>query len=38
LDKVKVKLDGKDKELRELIKEIAKYDDDFHSGKLLSLF
>ena len=31
LDKVKNKLEQKDKELKELIKEISKYDADFHS-------
>jgi hypothetical protein len=31
LDKVKIKLEQKDKELKELIKEISKYDQDFHS-------
>lgn len=31
LDKVKIKLEHKDKELKELIKEISKYDQDFHS-------
>jgi hypothetical protein len=30
---VKNKLEGKERELRELIKEISKYDDNFHSGK-----
>jgi vacuolar-type H+-ATPase subunit I/STV1 len=36
LDKVKGKLEAKEKELRELIKEITKYDEDFHSGMLAS--
>ena len=29
LDKVKGKLEAKEKELKELIREIAKYDDNF---------
>lgn len=29
---MKGKLEAKEKELRELIKEITKYDEDFHSG------
>ncbi len=37
LDKVKNKLEGKEKELRELVNEIAKYDENFHSGKNLIL-
>eukprot|EP00347_Sterkiella_histriomuscorum_P002749 403366952 len=31
LDKIKTKIDGKEKELKELIKEISKYDDNFKS-------
>ena len=31
LDEVKAKLEAKEKELRELIKEISKHDDEFHS-------
>ena len=30
---MKGKLEAKERELRELIKEISKYDDTFHSGK-----
>ncbi len=37
LDKVKVKLEAKEKELKDLIKEISKYDDNFHSGNLFLL-
>ena len=36
LDRVKGKLEAKERELRELIKEISKYDDTFHSGKPFS--
>lgn len=39
LDKMKTNVENSEKELRELIKEIGKYDDNFRSGKdLLTYF